>query len=276
MAPSWGAHHSTGELPSQWSSFQGEDHSHLRETEPTDFVQLYNWLGASTDAFRYNLPEFLLTGMWPTSVGDRVKIVNRLFVDHFWSRINTVYASGKGEVGMAFVKDDLGNWNLKNFDNAPGQLLDAYMSLSTTLVKKAIETAAAAQTGGATKALEVVAGFVQQAQAVQQSMQSSTSMESDARARLKALEDKTAIELNTLANQREQEEQELRKKLEEAKLSTSDAEPIVKQLHGHRQRVINEFENKIVEYKQQVGMIEKAITALSPAPSPTDETPKIK
>ncbi|HWF61122.1 MAG TPA: hypothetical protein VN666_12535, partial [Nitrospira sp.] len=29
MAPSCGAHHSTGELPSQWSSFQGEDQHHL-------------------------------------------------------------------------------------------------------------------------------------------------------------------------------------------------------------------------------------------------------
>ena len=31
MAPSCGAHHSTGELPSQWSSFQGEDHGYRRK-----------------------------------------------------------------------------------------------------------------------------------------------------------------------------------------------------------------------------------------------------
>ena len=243
--------------------------SHLRETGPTDFVHLYDWLGGSTDSFRYNLPEFIFTGRWPTSVGDRVKIVDRLFADHFWSRINTVYASGKGEVSMAFVKDELGNWDLKNFDNAPGELLDSYMQLGTTLVKKAGELALAIHTGGGSEAIKSIQGLVKEAQEVQDSIQAKPNAASEARSRLKALDEKTAITLTVLTNERENQDSALRETL--TKAGDSDQTALQEQLVTHRQKTIAELEKVLSGYKQQVDLIEKASLAANlkqDAPTP--------
>lgn len=244
--------------------------SHLRETGPTDFVHLYDWLGGSTDSFRYNLPEFLWTGRWPTNVRDKVKIVDRLYADHFWSRINTVYASGKGKVSMAFVKDDLGNWNLKNIDNAPGELLDAYMQLGTNLVK---EAARAAQTGGGSEvAMMSIQGLVKGAEKVQDSIQAGPTAASEARSRLKALEEKTAISLNVLTSEREKQDSTLRQKLMEA--SDSDKTALQDQLVAHRQGTMAEFEKVLTSYKQQVDLIEKA--SLATTLKHDDATPTTK
>lgn len=233
--------------------------SYLRETGPTDFVHLYDWMNGSIDAFRYNLPEFLFTGMWPASVGGRVKVVDRLFADHFWSRINMVYTSGKGHVGMAFVKDELGNWNLKNFDNAPGELLDAYMQLGTSLVKKAGQMALAVNSGGGTEALNSLKGIqalVQEAHSVEDSLQSKPNVASESRSRLKSLEDKTVIVLNTLADDGEQQDIVLREKLKMA--SNSDRSALEEQLINHRQKMVTEFRKVIEGYGRQVTQIEKA------------------
>ena len=238
--------------------------SHLRETEPTDFVHLYDWLAGSIDSFRYNLPEFLFTGRWPTSVEDKVKIVDRLFADHFWSRINTVYASGKGKVSMAFVKDELGNWNLKNFDNAPGGLLDAYMQLGTNLVKKAGELALAVHTGGGSEALKSIQGLVKEAQAVQDSIQAKPNLASESRSRLKALDEKTAITLNVLTTERETQDSALREKMTQADTSDEDKKALQDQLVAHRQKTITEFEKILTSYKQQVDLIEKVSLIANP------------
>lgn len=238
--------------------------SHLRETEPTDFVHLYDWLAGSIDSFRYNLPEFLFTGRWPTSVEDKVKIVDRLFADHFWSRINTVYASGKGKVSMAFVKDELGNWNLKNFDNAPGELLDAYMQLGTNLVKKAGELALAVHTGGGSEALKSIQGLVKEAQAVQDSIQAKPNLASESRSRLKALDEKTAITLNVLTTERETQDSALREKMTQADTSDEDKKALQDQLVAHRQKTITEFEKILTSYKQQVDLIEKVSLIANP------------
>lgn len=236
--------------------------SHLRETTPTDFVHLYDWLGGSTDAFRYNLPEFLLTGIWPASTGERVKIVNRLFADHFWSRINTVYASGKGKVGMAFVKDDLGNWNLKNFDNAPGELLDAYMQLGTTMVKKAGELALAVNTAGGSEAATLaIQGLVKGAQQVQDSIQATPNISAEARSRLKALDEKTATALNKLTTEREKQDSELSDTLSKAPLADQSA--IQDKILLHRQETIAEAETILTSYKQQVELLDKAAASIS-------------
>lgn len=233
--------------------------THLREAEPTDFVHLYDWLGGSIDSFRYNLPEFLFTGRWPTSVGDKVKIVDRLFADHFWSRINTVYASGKGEVSMAFVKDELGNWNLKNFDNAPGELLDSYMQLGTTLVKKAGELALAVHSGGSTEALKLIQGLMKEAHDVQNSVQAKPNAASEARSRLKALDEKTAITLNVLTTERDHQDSVLSEQL--AKATDSNRTDVQARLVEHRHKTVAEIEKLLTSYKQQVDLIEKVSMA---------------
>ncbi len=112
----------------------------LRETEPTDFLHLYEWLNAE-DYFG------IFAGIGPAE--QRVKAIDRLFADHYWSKINTVYASGRGKIAMAFIKDDVGNWNLKSFDNDPEELLKAYTSFSIKTIEKAIEMAIKAAANGA-------------------------------------------------------------------------------------------------------------------------------
>jgi len=113
----------------------------LRETEPTDFLHLYQWLNAEND--------FANSFAGIGTAEQRVKAIDRLFADHYWAKINTVYASGRGKVAMAFIKDDVGNWNLKSFDNDPDKLLKAYTDFSTETIKKAMEMAAKAAANGA-------------------------------------------------------------------------------------------------------------------------------
>lgn len=112
----------------------------LRETDPTEFLQLYDWFGAHAG----QIARFFQPG----SVTDRTKAVRRLFADHNWSNINTVYASGWGKGSMALIKDDIGNWNLKSFDSDPEDLLRAYKNATITAIETAGKAAKAGFTGG--------------------------------------------------------------------------------------------------------------------------------
>ncbi|MCW0233263.1 MAG: hypothetical protein OJJ21_06675 [Ferrovibrio sp.] len=104
---------------------------------PTDFARLFEWNNA------YTYP-------WSSSqkVDDRVQILERLQADMHWARVNTVYASGQGNTAMAFIKDDIGNWSLKQFDNQPGELLDAYSKMAKAAIASATSLITSAATGG--------------------------------------------------------------------------------------------------------------------------------
>jgi hypothetical protein len=123
---------------------------YISDTEPTDFVHLFDQWDAATDR----------SWAWPTvaaidgTVKDRINMVKRLFADHHWSKINTAYASGWGKTKMAFIKDDIGNWNLKSFDNAPEELLTEYTKFAKTTVKKAAKLAMDIKTGGSASTIE--------------------------------------------------------------------------------------------------------------------------
>lgn len=106
---------------------------YLRDTQPTAFIDLYDWLDASVDG----------GGLAPDQ---RVAVVKHLFDDDNWARINEAYASGVGEVSMAFIKDEIGNWNLKSFENDPTELVQAYTKFASDAVTKAASLVA---TGGA-------------------------------------------------------------------------------------------------------------------------------
>lgn len=128
----------------------------LREAEPTDFVHLYDWYDASSDQALLGIvstaravgSSLFWNESSAFSVEDRIKVVDRLFGNRYWSKINTVYASGRGKVSMAFVKDDVGNWNLKSFDNDPEELLKAYNDFAIKAIKKAAEIAQDIGTSG--------------------------------------------------------------------------------------------------------------------------------
>ena len=146
----------------------------FRASEPTEFSHLYEWLDASAPAYVtedfWQWPFYILGKVnplySPESVIDRTKMVDRLFADLHWAKINTVYASGRGEVNMALIKDDVGNWNLKSFDNDPADLLQAYNDLSITALKKASKIITNGLTGGLSdavmKAVEGLKTFAQQ------------------------------------------------------------------------------------------------------------------
>jgi len=130
----------------------------LCDADPTNFVNLYDYFNAT-------MPDWV--GNYAVGMGtveDRVKIVKDLFGDHYWSRINTVYASGRGKTSMAFIKDDVGNWNLKSFDNDPEDLLKAYTDFSIEAAKRAAMAIQSATPGGAvTPALTLATSLLEQA-----------------------------------------------------------------------------------------------------------------
>ncbi len=139
--------------------------TYLQDTEPTDFVHLFDWLSASADGCTGDwFRRYLWPGFPSISVQDRVKVLERLYGDYYWSRINTVHASGAGKVNKVFVKDGIGNWNLKNFENHPGELLEAYLSLGKKMLETAAKVAAASSgvaAGGV--AIEAALRFASQA-----------------------------------------------------------------------------------------------------------------
>lgn len=123
---------------------------YISDTEPTDFVHLFDQWDAATDRSWAWWTVAAIDG----TVKDRINMVKRLFADHHWSKVNTAYASGWGKTKMALIKDDIGNWNLKNFDNAPDELLSAYTMLGKTALDKAATLAKNINSGGSASAIE--------------------------------------------------------------------------------------------------------------------------
>lgn len=101
---------------------------YLRDSSPTGYLNLYKWNDAAVKRGEIT-PDV------------RTRMVEQLVADTYWSKINTVFAAGQGDVSMALIKDDVGNWNLKSFDNSPGELLGAYKNLGLAAVKAATELA---------------------------------------------------------------------------------------------------------------------------------------
>ena len=125
---------------------------HLKDAGPTDFLYLFDWYQAT-------LPDKLSEGDDKLLPPDRARLARRLFSDHYWTRINSVYASGQGKVGMALIKDDIGNWNLKSFDNDPTELLAAYRQLTLAGIEGAITLGKNISTGGSAAGLDVLSQF---------------------------------------------------------------------------------------------------------------------
>ena len=106
---------------------------YLRDSEPTAYLNLYDWNEAAVSSGEER-------GRRATTA-ERIRMVEHLVADNYWSHINTVFAAGQGDVSMALVKDDVGNWNLKSFDNDPTDLLDAYKKVGLAAVGAITELA---------------------------------------------------------------------------------------------------------------------------------------
>lgn len=125
---------------------------YLQNSTTTDFLNLYIWNRAVAPALIEDMVLHPTTAFSQEETTDRVRVVERLFTDLNWSKVNTVYASGQGDVKMAFIKDDIGNWSLKSFENDPQDLLNAYKQVGLAAVKQAASLAKDVGTGGGTGA----------------------------------------------------------------------------------------------------------------------------
>ena len=115
---------------------------YLRNTEPTNFLNLYSWNRATAPALLWDMIFHPFDAFNSEETSDRVRTIERLFADYNWAKINSVYASGEGEFRAALIKDDIGNWNLKSFDNDPTEVLDAYKDATLAAIKAAASVAA--------------------------------------------------------------------------------------------------------------------------------------
>lgn len=163
--------HLTSELGNQFGSradallkqIEGDDKRflpasvYLRDSQTTDFVNLPTWKRASPPPL---WPDIFLRPIYawtPEESVDRARVYERLYADNYWSNINTVFASGRGNVNMAFIKDDIGNWGLKQFDNDPSELLDAYKKAGKAIINGITNLATSGGAGVAAEATAKVA-----------------------------------------------------------------------------------------------------------------------
>jgi len=133
---------------------------YLREINPTEFHNLFIYNrsgGLATVEETFSRPAWNL-GTEESS--DRARIVEKLFADHNWSNINTVYASGQGDVSMAFIKDSIGNWNLKNFKNDPTELLEGYKKITVAAASAAVKLIENAAAPGVPSALSMASNMM--------------------------------------------------------------------------------------------------------------------
>lgn len=124
--------------------------TYLRDSQSTDFLNQYIWNRAVAPAILEDMILNPYDSFSSRETADRVRGIERLFTNKNWTNVNTVYASGQGDVAMALIKDDIGNWNLKSFDSDPTELLDAYKDLSLAGIKVATQAlTAGSQPAGA-------------------------------------------------------------------------------------------------------------------------------
>ncbi|MBI1765338.1 MAG: hypothetical protein HYR56_28315 [Acidobacteria bacterium] len=174
----------------------------LRETTPPAFLKQYIWNDAAPDIRQYFGSS---GGDGIGSVRDRVRVIEKLFTDENWNNINTVHASGQGTVRMALIKDDIGNWNLKSFDQDPSDLLDAYKNVGLAALKAAADVAKNIASSGGAGALQSAAGLANQltfgsAQVTSPTLGSRNidQLHADTAARLTQLKDQTATKVDDL------------------------------------------------------------------------------
>jgi hypothetical protein len=122
----------------------------IRDTKPTHVANLLIFNGAMGG----RLPHETYTGEYQY---DRLRAIEQTYGDDSWSNINQAYASGRGDVAMAFIKDGVGNWNLKNFDQDPTEVIQAYKDLGLAALKTAVTAATGGGVEGVSRAQKLLA-----------------------------------------------------------------------------------------------------------------------
>ena len=228
----------------------------LRDSSPTAYLNLYRWNDAAV------------------SRGDatgRTRMVEQLVADTYWSNINTVFAAGQGDVSMALVKDDIGNWNLKSFDNSPGELLQAYKNVGLAAVKSAVVLAG---DGNNLDRAENALNFANQIAL------GSTSLgrASETRDQLEAIRLDTARQIMTIGAVMQARHETLSTEIEELKYEIGDeSSGLVKTWKEQRDELtvaaseeqrlseeIDRLENEIASVENSIHMLESELVNQSP------------
>lgn len=236
---------------------------YLREINPTEFVNMFIYNRAVAPPITEEILTRPFWALGSQETTDRVRVIEHLFADHNWSRINTVHANGQGEVRMAFIKDDIGNWNLKSFSNDPTELVEGYKKISLAAVSAASRLAADIGTGGGASGLEKALSLAGRA----------------ARGRLgPASPEAAGINLDALAGTvgRQIDDTARRGKDAESKIKDDDKPKENEKKSGQRKQTYGELYGLLRQYDGMLESLQAAVAAQAApdAPNPKDYLPK--
>ena len=223
--------------------------AYLREINPTEFLNLFVYNRATSRGTPI-AGETLTRPFWELGseeTRDRVRVMEHLFADHNWSRINTVHANGRGDVAMAFIKDDIGNWNLKSFSNDPSELLGAYQKLTQAAVGAAAGLASGGGTAGVNKVLDLAGRFAR-------GRTSGGSVDAGG-INLAALRQATENQINRAADRRKEKEEKI--PASPATASPSD----IKKKKEARQGTYKELRAILVQYDAMLESLQASVAA---------------
>ena len=199
--------------------------TYLQDSGATDYLNLVDWFEAAVD--RENSDKL-----------DRVRMIERLITDTHWSKINTVFAAGQGEVRMVFVKDDIGNWNLKSFSNDPTELLNAYKKIGSAALST---VAGLAGKGG--ESISKMQDFMQFANNVVLGSGSN----SQELLSIESLHANTARRLNELIDRQKRREESLKARI----MNLEGNIPGFEQMHGAKEAALREHVTARSELKRR-------------------------
>lgn len=242
---------------------------YLREVNPTEFANLFTYNRAT------GIPtweEFGTRPFWELGreeTRDRVRVIERLFADHNWSRINTVYASGQGDVRMAFIKDDIGNWNLKSFSNDPTELLTAYKDLARAAVVQATKLVEDIGSGGGSAGLREALSLAGRTARGRVGPPSPTAAGID----LAALESAVGRQLDIVAARRKQVEKD-----GPAAPADGDTTDFETKKVDIRKQTYNDLRAVLVQYDAMLESLQSAVatSATGDSPGTVDQLDKLK
>lgn len=228
--------------------------TYLRDSEPTAYLNLYDWNQAAVESGRETTP------------AERIRIVEHLVADNYWSHINTVFGAGQGDVSMALVKDDVGNWNLKSFDNSPGELLEAYKELGLAAVKTTVELAS--DQGGLSAAKNAL-NFADQIALGS----TSAGRANETAQRLAAMRQDTARLIRDVGKVHKEREEELADEISRLTLELGQDIPPESGLRGKLKTaktllntqigVTKRLEGGIEERRERIGKLQEEVTSLT-------------
>ena len=228
----------------------------LRDTEPTDFLNLLVWNRAAAPAIIEEMVLHPLHAFTSEETTDRVRVIERLFADYNWSKINTVFASGEGKTAIALIKDDIGNWNLKSFDSDPTELLDAYKDMTLAGIKAATAAITGGASGGALQSVLKTANSLTRGRI------------SDGGAvgglNIKALHERTLRRLEKLEAEQEKKEDSLKDKQKNLNNESEQWKDIKEKIDALPKETRKKAERIIEDHEFLINTLEQSVVAEEP------------